>query len=99
MKLYRYSQKHAGWGPRVRREEFPVIRETDKTYVIKTFGALNGKPDKFVRKTGKKLFAYPTEAAALKSFIARKDRQLIILQTQLDNARAARREAINLQIL
>lgn len=47
-----------------------------------------GKP-KWVSKTARKRYAYPTREEALTSFIARKRRQIEIMETELEGARLA----------
>lgn len=84
MKFYRYDDTvYADIGVRVNKFEYELIRETPKGYWINAYG------EKWISKTAKKRFAYPTEEEALESFKARKKRQIEILEYQLRNARMA----------
>lgn len=48
---------------------------------------------RFVNRTSRKMWACPTEQAAMESFIARKTRQAGILQSQLDDVETVLRIA------
>lgn len=89
-KLYRYEEfDHGeGYGPnvRVRLSAFNVIKRTPKgCWISIPFG---WKP-RWVSLEAKKRFAYPTKEEALKSFIARKRRQVSILSYQKERAEIA----------
>jgi hypothetical protein len=85
--LYRFDDMHYTTGVRVEKRKFKVIKETPCGYWIKLFDCFDDK--KWVSKTGKKRYAYPTEEEALTSFKARKRRQIEILESQLTRARVA----------
>jgi hypothetical protein len=94
LKLYRYEEHVTGYadeegygskthsstlhvGPRI----YLVTRETAKGWWIH-----DGCDEKWVSKTSKRRFAYPTKAEALHNYKARKLRQIKILKAQLDRA-------------
>ena len=86
--LYRYEDhEYANIGVRVEMRKFRVIKETPCGYWVKLFESFDDT--KWVSKTAKKRFAYPTMSQALTSFKARKRRQIEILQAQIDRARSA----------
>jgi len=87
MKFYRYEEiNYHQIGIRIFFTEFDLLNETPKGYWIYK----NFTDDKrWVSKTAKKRFAYPTMEEALSSFIARKTRQIQILEGQLTNAKSA----------
>lgn len=66
--------------------EFEVIKETPKGYWINTGFNQLLSPNKWVSKTSRKRFAHLSKDNAWESFIARKKRQVQILQAQLANA-------------
>lgn len=72
-------------GVRIRLEEYDVIKHTRCGVWIKDF--VRGK--RFVNSNARKKFALPTKEEAKKSFIARKERQIRILEAQLDRAKHA----------
>lgn len=80
IKLYRYTD----YGYELRLEQFYVIRETLKCKVIN----FNGK-QKFILNNSVKRFAHESKDAALVSYRARKQRQVMILTTQIDAAKLA----------
>ncbi len=63
--------------------EYEVHRETKCKYVIHND---HTEGEKFISKTGKKRFAYPTKEEALVSYKARKRAQIKILKNQISNA-------------
>lgn len=85
--LYRYEDIHYTTGTQVKQRKFKVIKGTPCGYWIQLFDFSDDK--KWISKTAKKRYAYPTEKAALTSFIARKKRQIEILKTQLYIAKIA----------
>ena len=86
--LYRYEDhEYANIGVRVEMRKFRVIKETPCGYWVKLFESFDDT--KWVSKTAKKRFAYPTMSQALTSFKARKRRQIEILQAQINRARSA----------
>lgn len=66
---------------------FDMIRETPKGYWID-----DNIREKWVSKTAKKRYAYPSKEEAMKSFLARKKRQSITLKTQVKVAKASLKE-------
>lgn len=83
-KLYRYHDFATTNGVGVQESEFPVTKETPCGYWIDWWGT-----KKWVSKTARKRFAYPTKEEAETSFIARKRCQIKILEGQLRQAKAA----------
>lgn len=91
MKFYRY-ERLASWfnfyPTELQLVEFDLVKETPCGYWIKQSSWLfYDLPNKWVSKTGRKRYAYPTKEEALKSFFFKKKRQIKILQTQLDFAK------------
>jgi hypothetical protein len=76
--------------------EYRIIRETPKGVWIEFYD--NPKKEKFVLLTARKQFACRTKQEALKSFIARKNKQIRILTAQLENAKEALRIAKNTKV-
>lgn len=71
----------------VQQRRFKVISETPCGYWINLFESFDDK--KWVSKTAKKRYAYPTIEEARISFKARKLRQLQILETQISQVKQA----------
>lgn len=100
--LYRVDDVCYTTGVRIEKRKFKVVKETPCGYWIDLFEFFDDK--KWVSKTGKKRYAYPTEEEAMTSFKARKKRQIQILSDKLSRARRAlfmvdptlRQEEINL---
>ena len=83
MKFYRYeSQEYASMGidgeyesssvphPRLELRTFEMVKETPKGYWISLYG-LSYSKKRWISKTSRKRFAYPTEEEALRNFIYR----------------------------
>lgn len=89
MRLYRYvdSTVHDR-GATLRLETWEVVKETPKTYLLQYF-----ELRKRMQKGARKIFACVTEEEALRSYVARKDRQIGLLVSQLNHARQRRSEA------
>ena len=87
MILYRFEDFHDTFGVRVHERHFEMIKETPCGYWIRLFHSFNDK--KWVSKTAKKRFAYPSREDAITSFKARKERQIKILEAQLSIAKRA----------
>jgi hypothetical protein len=66
--------------PKLELRDFSLIKETPKGYWIgfKDIGSY-----KWISKTSKKRYAYPTEKEALNNFILRTERRVKILNWQL----------------
>lgn len=101
MKFYRfedvlYASMCDAWGGyqdtdelKVECYSYDLIKETPKGYWIGKFGLFK----KWVSKTSKKRFAYPSESEARHAFICRKTRQIEILESKLKRAQTALRIA------
>lgn len=87
MEFFRYEDTLYTDGVRVQERKFELIDETPKGYWIKLFSCFNDK--KWVSKTSRNRFAFPTREEALINFEARKKRQIQILKAQLSNAKYA----------
>jgi hypothetical protein len=81
--LYRYENE----ADVVRLRTFHVQRRTPKGFWVRS--NYDCRVKRFVLNTGRKRFAYPTEDLAKASFIARKERQIGLLDHQLECARLA----------
>lgn len=99
---YRYLEKfYSGWdgfheeaysiGPKLEVETFEVLKVTPKgVWIARSWSSGGISCDKrFVLLAANKRHAQPSKEEALKSMIARKERQLRILNTQLSNAQKA----------
>ena len=85
MKFYRYVDVDIyGIGIVIEIRDYNLIRTTEKGYWIKRHGK-----ERWVSKNSKKRFAYPSKEQALENYVARKKRQIIILETQLNRAKTA----------
>jgi hypothetical protein len=87
MELYRYVDYRDETDIVVELLNFTVVKETPCGYWINVH--TKKRKQKWVAKEGKKRFAYFTKKLALENFIARKKRQIRILQFNLSNAREA----------
>ena len=63
---------------------YPIVSHTKCGYWVDIYGH-----KKWVSNSSKKRFAYPTKAEAIKSFRARKNRQIVILKAQIEHCEAA----------
>ena len=94
-KAYRYKDTLYSWGDngwafvRVHLEEFNVIKETPKGIWIQ--GKFGGRKH-FILLTARKKYACLSKEDAKVSFIARKERQIRILESQLNHAKDALRQ-------
>lgn len=89
LRFYRYEQIELENGPQLSEREFQLLKETPCGWWIGyPLGSITPLgPDKWwVSKTTRKRFAYPTRKEALENFIARKRRQVAILNYQLERA-------------
>lgn len=66
----------------IRKYEYPVIKNTPKGVWLAVYGDA-----KFVLRDARKRYACPTIEEALKSFIARKKKQIAILSSRIEEAR------------
>lgn len=81
--IYRYVDGYTdGLSAYVYCEQFAVIKETAKSYIIRY-------PDrrKLVPKVGRNLFAFDTKEKAIFNYQKRKEKQIAILKARLNNAR------------
>jgi len=80
---------------RVYESQFKLLKETPCGYWIvdryyrDELVHWTGSVKKWVSKTSRKRFAYPTKEEAMTSFKARKNRQISILKYQIKNAEQA----------
>lgn len=74
--------------PKVELRKYNLWKETPKGYWIGygTPDTLRGR-GKWISKTGKKRFAYPTKKEALNNFIMRNERRVKILSSQLESCK------------
>ena len=101
MKFYRYYNQ----GADVILEKFKLFKETPAGYWIipeywsvadEMTTSINERYNKWISKTSRKRFAYPTKEEALESFKMRKQRQIPILKAQLECAKEALKVAENI---
>ena len=96
--LYRYH----GWGASdytkvsVNLTTYPILKETKGGYWInrsghKSITPINRTTCKWVSKDGCRKFAYETIEAAMINFLARKNKQIRIVKSQLSQAKEERR--------
>lgn len=77
----------------LRVDEYRLVRETPKGYWIIDADWYRGDADlteeykKWISKSSRKRFAYPTKELALTNYIKRTARYLKILQTNITNAK------------
>lgn len=71
--------------PKIQLLEYMIFRETPKGYWISIGGQNFGK--KWVSKSSKKRFAYPSKQEALHNFLLRTKRRIEILQWQITSAK------------
>ena len=96
-KFYRFEDSLLHWNYRlqipvisIRLIEFRLIEETPCGYWIKEDGMFEDfSKERWVSKTAKKRYAYPTQLEAINNFIARKNRQITILDHKLKQAKKA----------
>ena len=97
MKLYRYEDYLTGYDVyttvEIREISFDVVSTTPKGYYIDVLG-----DKKWVSKTSRKRYAYPTRKEAMIGLKARKYRQTEILTARLDRARSAFNQIDNMII-
>lgn len=88
MEFYRYETVRNDYGPFIRLNKYNLHKETPKGYWI-GYGSLREgqlrSHSKWVSKTGKKRYAYPTREEALVNYIKRCEIRTAILSTQLSD--------------
>jgi len=97
--FYRYEDVQYEDGPHICERVFYLVRETPSGYWISPWRHYNEVEEgeffsmynrkRWVSKTSRKRFAYPTRKDAMISFKARKCRQVEILTYQLSRAKLA----------
>jgi hypothetical protein len=75
--------------PTLQLREFNLHKETPKGYWISYGGLTLSSPSRWISKTSKKRYAYPTKEEALNNFIKRKEYQIKLLEYQLSSAKIA----------
>lgn len=73
--------------PKIGCYEYLVVKETTKGYWISRSGFEYGK--RWVSKTSRKKYAYPTKEQAWDNFMRRTERRIKILSYQLDFSKAS----------
>lgn len=100
MFFYRFEEvNYANIGIKVLERKYVLLKETPKGYWIKPIWDISLNISltrdfktchrKWISKTSKRRYAYPTKGEALINFKARKRRQIQILTAQINNARVA----------
>jgi hypothetical protein len=83
--------------PKLEISVFSLFKETEKGYWIGYEELKNLKStSKWVSKTSKKRYAYPSKKEALNNFIKRTERRISILQYQKESSSIALKIAVNL---
>jgi hypothetical protein len=89
-KLYRYERQNYPDGRvKVFLLSIPIIKETPKGYWIN-----NAYRKRWVSKTGKKRYAYPTQADAIVNYRKRTGFYIRILESQLHSAKLSLKDEI-----
>ncbi len=85
--------------PKIELSEFSLVKETPKGYWI-CYGKQGGTTifKRWVSKTSKKRYAYPTKQEALQSFIKRNQRRIGILKWQLESCRISVSIALSMSV-
>lgn len=99
MKFYQYDTSTWEYYPKITLTEFESVKETPCGYWIIRANLphwIQLPKKRWISKTSRKRFAYPTKQEALTSFIMRKKRQIQILDIQLDSAKSALSKAENM---
>lgn len=87
--LYRYEYGYySQWSAKISLHTFKIVKETPKGFWFYEYGSYGTL--KWTSKTTNKRYAYEDKKLALRSFLARKTRQVKILDAQLDKARVYR---------
>lgn len=97
MILYRYEmivferREECDIGIAIECKEYEVLKETREGYWIKTGGyaPCTVLKKKWVSKVTKKRFAYIKKEDALKSFIRRRERYIVLLEERLNTSKRA----------
>lgn len=89
MQFYRYEERAEGesWAPpKLHCYQYSVEKETPSGYWIVPQVGVCRIRRRWVSKTARKRYAYPSKNEALKALIARKRRQKVICEYQIDLA-------------
>ena len=107
MVFYRFTNIRTNIGVKIEEGVYELVKETPRGYWIvfegchglawDKNGKINYKYCHWTSKYGKKRFAYPDRNQAFESFLARKKRQIQILQSQLEFTELALQKAENLK--
>lgn len=100
MEFYRYDDVLYEHGPHIHLSTFYLVRETPCGHWISSSRHYSERSEgewffniderkRWVSKTSRKRFAYPTKKQAMESFRARKRRQIDILEHRLKHAKQA----------
>ena len=74
--------------PKLELQEYEVEKETPCGYWIRRkVGSFSGIDRRWVSKTSRKRYAYPSKQEALEGFLARKKRYALILSSKLKEAK------------
>lgn len=90
MRMYRYDDSFWADGTQLYLREFETVKETTCGYWVKEYlyGYIGeDEKSRFVLKSGKKRLCYPTKEEALKSYMKRKERQILIQTNQINKAK------------
>jgi hypothetical protein len=85
--FYRYDGIGKVWETR-----FELIKETPCGYWITDLFDHDHLYKRWVSKTARKRYAYPTREGALKSYIKRKEKQIVIMESDLSLIKAGLEE-------
>ncbi len=91
MIFYRYEDVLTTEGVRLYLIKYKLVKKTPKGYWI-CHEWESDTARRWVSATARKRFAYPTEKEAIDGFIARKKRQIKILEANLRHAKVALNE-------
>ena len=80
--FYRFDTAKYSREPEIRQRVFHLVKETPKGYWIKE-NIFWEKEKRWIPKVSRKRYAYPIKIEALRSYIARKKRQIRILKNDL----------------
>jgi hypothetical protein len=88
MDFYRYEDKAFEDGPMIFLIKLAMLKETQCGFWIQRTADYPFEKSKkrWVSKTSRKRYAYPTKEEALKGYIARKRHQVAIYRNKLDHA-------------
>ena len=90
MNIYRYEDSFTTAGMDISIREFFVLSETPKGKWIQS---TNGLYRRWMKNNTKRKYAHETKKQAIESYIHRKNRQIQILESQLNKAKIALNKA------